>query len=143
MRSGSVAYGDLPQRRADASGDCGTQRGAGVLSASRAELVAVASTVATDAHNRYLITYTPNNQRQDGAWRQVSVAVPSGYTARTRAGYYAPAPPPIRPSLEFTVMDASSRSYVDVTAEDVDVFEDGVGQVVDTFQQAINPARSC
>jgi Ca-activated chloride channel family protein len=103
------------------------------------ELVAVASTVATDAHNRYLITYTPNNQRQDGAWRQVSVAVPSGYTARTRAGYYAPAPPPIRPSLEFTVMDASSRSYVDVTAEDVDVFEDGVGQVVDTFQQAINP----
>jgi VWFA-related protein len=102
------------------------------------ELVGVAGTVATDAHSRYLITYTPSNQIADGAWRQVQVAVPEGFKARTRAGYYAPAPPPIRPNIEFTVMDAS-RSYVDVTADDVSVFEDGVGQKVDAFQQAVDP----
>jgi VWFA-related protein len=102
------------------------------------ELIDVADTVATDAHSRYLITYTPNNQTSDGAWREISVAVPEGFKARTRAGYYAPAPPPIRPTIEFTVMD-QSRSYVDLTAEDVSVFEDGVGQVVDTFQEAVSP----
>jgi VWFA-related protein len=103
-----------------------------------AELVSVASTVAADAHSRYLITYTPNNQQQDGGWRAVKVDVPEGFKTRTRAGYYAPAPPPIRATIEFTVVDAA-RSYVDVTAGDVEVFEDGVGQVVDTFQQAVNP----
>ena len=102
------------------------------------ELVDVANTVATDAHSRYLITYTPNNQKQDGAWRSVRVSVPEGYKARSRAGYYAPAPAPIRPHIEFTVLDAE-RSDVDVTSEDVEVFEDGVGQVVDTFQQAVSP----
>jgi VWFA-related protein len=102
------------------------------------ELVEVANTVANDAHSRYLITYTPNNQKQDGAWRSVKVSVPEGYKTKARAGYYAPAAPPIRPHIEFTVVDGE-RSYVDVTAEDVEVFEDGVGQVVDTFQQAVSP----
>ena len=55
-----------------------------------------------------------------------------------RAGYFAPEPPPIRPTIEFTVQD-SGRSYVDVTAEDIDVLEDDVPQKIDTFQEAVDP----
>lgn len=102
------------------------------------DLVGVASGIATDAHSRYLITYTPVNQNRDGLWRQIAVAVPEGYKVRTRAGYFAPPPPPIRPNIEFTVLDAS-RLYVDVTTEDLEVYEDGVLQKVDTFQEAVEP----
>lgn len=102
------------------------------------ELVSVAESIATDAHSRYLITYTPADQKRDGSWRGVTVGVPEGLTARTRAGYFAPPPPPIRPAIEFTAMDAS-RNYVDLTAEDIEVLEDGVPQSVDTFQEAVDP----
>ena len=102
------------------------------------DLVAVAASVASDVHNRYLITYTPADQTKDGTWRQVSVTVTDDYRVRTRAGYFAPAPPPIRPALEFTVKDLS-RSYVDVTADDLEVIEDGAVQSVDTFQEAVDP----
>ena len=103
-----------------------------------AELISAADTIASDTHNRFLITFTPKNQRKDGLWRKVSVDVPSGLRARTRAGYFAPDPPPIRPTIEFTVQNAS-RDYVDVTADDIDVFEDDVQQEVDTFQEAVDP----
>jgi Ca-activated chloride channel family protein len=108
------------------------------LSPREPDLVAVAAAVASDAHNRYLITYTPADQKQDGTWRAVSVDVPEGYHVRTRAGYFAPAPPPIRPAVEFTVKDLS-HSYVDVTADDFDVTEDGIALSVDTFQEAVDP----
>jgi len=103
-----------------------------------AELVMAADAISSDTHSRYLITYTPKNQEKDGTWREVAVKVPEGYNARTRAGYFAPAPPPIRPTIEFTVLDASRR-YVDVTAADLEVIEDGVSQKVDTFQEAVDP----
>ena len=106
--------------------------------ARESELVAAAETIATDTHNRFLITYSPTNQRKDGAWRSVAVTVPEGLRARTRAGYFAPDPPPIRPTVEFTVQDRS-RSYVDVTAADVEVLEDDVPQSIDTFQEAVDP----
>jgi VWFA-related protein len=102
------------------------------------ELVQAADAISSDTHSRYLITYTPTNQEKDGTWREVAVTVPEGYHARTRAGYFAPAPPPIRPTIEFTVLDASRR-YVDVTAADLEVMEDGVAQKVDTFQEAVDP----
>ena len=108
------------------------------LSPREIDLVAVAGAVASDAHNRYLITYTPADQKKDGTWRKVSVDVPDGYHVRTRAGYFAPAPPPIRPAVEFTVKDLS-HSYVDVTADDFEVIEDGVALSVDTFQEAVDP----
>jgi VWFA-related protein len=101
------------------------------------DLVAVANSVATDAHSRYLITYTPANQKRDGSWRQIAVDVPGGLKVRTRAGYFAPKPPPIRPTLEFTVTDA--EGFVDVAADDLAVFEDGVEQKIDTFQEAVDP----
>ncbi len=102
------------------------------------DLVGIADSVATDAHSRYLITYTPANQKKDGAWRAITVDVPDGYRVRTRAGYFAPSPPPIRPALEFTVTD-DAHAFVDITAEDLEVVEDGVVQKVDTFQEAVDP----
>lgn len=102
------------------------------------EIVSAAASIATDAHSRYLITYTPKNQRKDGTWRAVSVEAPQGYRTRTRAGYFAPAPPPIKPAIEFTITD-ETRAYVDVTVDDFEVFEDGVLQKVDTFQVAVDP----
>ena len=64
--------------------------------------------------------------------------MPEGLSTRARAGYFAPDPPPIRPTIEFTIQDAG-RSYVDVTAEDIDVIEDDVPQTIDTFQEAVDP----
>jgi VWFA-related protein len=102
------------------------------------EIVSAAQAIATDTHSRYLITYTPKNQKNDGAWRAVSVEVPEGFRARTRSGYFAPEPPPIKPAIEFAVTDAQHR-LVDVAAQDFDVFEDGVAQTIDTFQIAVDP----
>ena len=53
-------------------------------------------------------------------------------------GYRAPAPPPIRPTLEFTVMDPAGR-YVDVSAADLVVLENGEEQTIETFQDAVAP----
>ncbi len=102
------------------------------------DLNVVYDRLATDAQNRYLITYTPRNQKADGSWRAVSLATtPESYVVRTRDGYQAPRPPPIRPTLEFTVT-GRDESYVSVTADDLDVLEDGVPQKVDTFQEAVH-----
>src|ERR1700751_5920388 len=49
-----------------------------------------------------------------------------------------PGPPPIRPALEFPVTDAA-RGFVDITADDLEVVEDGAVQKVDTFQEAVDP----
>ena len=102
------------------------------------DLTSVSDAVAADAHGRYLVSYTPANQQHDGTWRNVSVDVPAGYHARARPGYFAPAPPPIRPFIEFTVTN-QSREFSDVAASDLDVIEDDVPQTVDTFQDAVDP----
>ena len=71
-----------------------------------AELPAVHELVAEDVQQRYLISYSPTNQAADGAWRRIALSTsdPSQHV-RTRAGYFAPKPPPVRPSLEFTAID--------------------------------------
>jgi VWFA-related protein len=102
------------------------------------DLVAVANEVSVDAHTRYLITYTPHNQQKDGKWRSIAVEVPEGLHARARAGYQAALPPPIRPTIEFTVRN-TAHSYVDIAAADLQVEEDGVPQRIDTFQEAVDP----
>ena len=102
------------------------------------DLPAVADHVSTDTKSRYLVTYTPSNQRTDGTWREITVEVPDGFNVRTRPGYFAPAPPPIRPTIEFTVTD-EVRQFVDVTVGDLEVVEDGIAQMVDTFQEAVDP----
>jgi VWFA-related protein len=103
------------------------------------ELPAVHELVAEDVQQRYLITYSPENQSADGAWRRITLLTSeSSHRIRTRAGYFAPKPPPVRPSLEFTVTDAN-REFVDLTRDDLVVLEDEVAQKVDTFQEAVAP----
>lgn len=102
------------------------------------ELPAVHELVAADVQKRYLITYTPTNQKTDGTWRQVAVEVDGGYRVKARPGYFAPDPVPIRPAIEFTIQDRDRR-FLDVAREDLIVVEDGMEQTVDTFQEAVTP----
>ena len=103
------------------------------------ELAGVYDQLAADAQNRYLVTYTPTNTARDGALARRDLSTPSEqYVVRTRAGYRAPKPPPIRPTLEFTVTDLSGQ-YVEISADDLVVSEDGVDQKVDTFHEAETP----
>lgn len=103
------------------------------------DVAQVYDVLAADAQNRYLLSYTPSNQNLDGAWRAIEVMTTLGdLVVQTRRGYFAPKPPPIRPALEFTVTDAQQR-YVDVTADNLVVLEDGVEQKIDTFQEAVSP----
>jgi Ca-activated chloride channel family protein len=104
-----------------------------------AELPDVHDRIASDVAKRYLITYTPANQRIDGTWRKIELttAEPS-HKVRTKPGYFAPKPPPVRPVLEFTVTSAS-RAYLSFSRDDLTVLEDGVAQTIDTFQEATTP----
>lgn len=103
------------------------------------ELPNVYDVLASDAQLRYLITYTPANQRRDGTWRTISLrAYDETLLIKARNGYFAPRPPPVRPVLEFTAMDPGNR-YLDITREDLAVFEDGVEQRIETFQEATSP----
>jgi Ca-activated chloride channel homolog len=95
--------------------------------------------VVSDVSNRYLITYTPTNQTVDGTWRKVSLAtVDAAYRVRVKPGYFAPKPPPVRPTLEFTVTD-TARRHLSVSREDLRVIEDGVEQEIDTFLEVTSP----
>jgi VWFA-related protein len=102
------------------------------------DIVAVHARLAEDAQNRYLVTYTPTNQVADGAWRKVKMLAGPDYRVRTRDGYTAPKPPPVHPELEFTITDAAQR-FVDLSADDLVVVEDGIEQKVDAFHEAVAP----
>ncbi len=60
------------------------------------------------------------------------------HVIRTRPGYFAPKPPPIRPAIEFTALDPAGR-YLDLTAAELEVVENGVVQQVESFQEAVQP----
>jgi VWFA-related protein len=100
--------------------------------------------LAADAQTRYVLSYTPTNQTQDGSFRQVSVtaktALGDQFNVLTRDGYYAPKAPPVKPLLEFTVTD-ENQEYIDVTRDDLVVVEDGVEQTIETFQIAVDPIQ--
>jgi hypothetical protein len=103
------------------------------------DLTEIYDSLAIDVQTRYLLSYTPKNQAHDGKWRAIEVTTTSGDTVvQTRKGYFATAPPPIRPSIEFTVSDADQK-YFDVTLDDLAVFEDGVEQKIDSFHEAVAP----
>ena len=109
------------------------------LPSTEAQLEFIHTALAADVQNRYLLTYTPANQTQDGKWRQIAVQVPDpAYRVTARPGYFAPKPAPIRPVLEFTATDLAGE-YRDVVADDLDVLEDGAPQHVDTFHEASQP----
>jgi len=103
------------------------------------ELPDVYDVLANDAQLRYLVTYTPTNQKRDGTWRAISLRTHAeGLVVKARDGYVAPKPPPVRAVLEFTAMDTRNQ-YLDIARDDLVVFEDGVEQKVETFQEATLP----
>lgn len=47
--------------------------------------------IVDELRNQYTLTYYPTNQKRDGRWRKLSVAVGrQGLSTRSRRGYYAP-----------------------------------------------------
>ena len=103
------------------------------------ELPNVYDVLANDAQLRYLITYTPANQKRDGTWRTIALRTyDERFTVKARDGYFAPKPPPVRPVLEFTAMDPQNQ-YLEITKEDLLVFEDGAEQRAETFHEATSP----
>lgn len=95
--------------------------------------------IATEAYSRYVITYTPTNQEMNGAYRTIRLAVsPPDYTVTARPGYQAPSPPPIRPTLEFSVAGDSEDTSA-LSASDLTLLEDGVPQTIESFQEANAP----
>ena len=103
------------------------------------ELPLVQDRVAADIASKYLLTYTPTNQDRDGLWRKVMIVTGDPtHTIRTRDGYFAAAPIPIRPTLEFTARDANRR-LLTIDASNLIVVEDGVEQTVSSFQEASEP----
>jgi len=109
--------------------------------ARETQLTDVHALITADVQYRYLLSYTPSNQKLDGTWRsiEVSTADPT-QTVRYRPGYFAPAPPPIVPQIELTIRD-TNRQFVDVSAEELVVVEDGVEQKIEAFQEALAPVR--
>jgi Ca-activated chloride channel homolog len=103
------------------------------------EIPGVKRQLAEEVQLRYVVGYTPTNQRVDGTWRNLRlVAADPEWKVRTRPGYFAPTPPPIRPSLEFTMMN-HQRELLEVSLPDLLVREDGIEQVPDTFHEAVSP----
>ena len=103
------------------------------------ELPNVYDVLANDAQLRYLVTYTPTNQKRDGTWRTISLrTLDESLLVKARNGYLAPKPPPVRAVLEFTAMDTRNQ-YLDIAKDDLGVFEDGVEQKVETFHEATSP----
>jgi Ca-activated chloride channel family protein len=107
--------------------------------ATDGQLEIVRVTLADDVRYRYVFAYTPSNEKADGSWRAITLrcGVPE-YAVRTRPGYFAPKPSPIKPTLEFTARDPMGR-YLDVAAEDLEVVENGVPQHVELFHEASQP----
>jgi VWFA-related protein len=104
-----------------------------------AQLVDVHDMLTQDVHNRYLLTFTPENQRADGTWRNLTVETDDPeHVVRARPGYFARKPPPIRPVIEFTATDEAGQ-YLDLAAADLEVVENGVVQQLELFQEAVEP----
>lgn len=103
------------------------------------ELPLTCARVIGDVRNRYLLSYTPRNQELDGKWRAIELVVADpALRVRARRGYFAPTPPPVRATLEFTVTERRG-GYADIALDDLVVIEDDVPQRLDTFQEAVAP----
>lgn len=103
------------------------------------QLPDVYETITNEVQSRYLLTYTPSHQEPDGRYRriQVSVADPQ-LVVRARAGYFAPRPPPVRPTIEFSARgDGDAGAPLELA--DLELIEDDVPQTLDAFQEANAP----
>jgi Ca-activated chloride channel homolog len=103
------------------------------------ELRPIHEMVASEVTLRYVLTYTPTNQKVDGTWRKIAVkTLDPELKVRARPGYFAPKPPPVRPTIEFTLTDTNPVPH-DMTIEELQVVEDGVTQKLEAFQEASTP----
>ena len=103
------------------------------------ELAEVHDVLTQDVQNRYLISFTPENQKPDGTWRALTVTTGDpDHVVRTRPGYMARKPPPIRPVIEFTAADEVGQ-YLDLSAGDIEILENGDVQKLELFQEAVEP----
>lgn len=95
--------------------------------------------VVDDTYSRYVLTYTPSNQEMDGTYRTIRVvASDPSLLVKARPGYFAPAPPPIRPTIEFSA-GGDADATAALSAADLVVVEDGVPQTIESFQEANAP----
>jgi VWFA-related protein len=102
------------------------------------ELGSIAARIGDDAEHRYLLSYMSTNDRADGQWRRIALTTTPQYSVRTRTGYFAPTPSPVRATIELTVT-APGGQPANVTADDLVVREDGVVQHIDSFEEAVAP----
>lgn len=103
------------------------------------QLPAVHTAITDDVRHEYRLTYTPTNQTHDGRWREITLRTANATDKiLARPGYRAPAPPPVRASIEFTAID-ERQQRVDLTRDDLQVLEDGVVQKLDVFNEAVAP----
>jgi len=86
-RSPAKKAKDLLTRLAEDSG------GRGFFPTDSSETPAIAAQIAKDLREQYVISYYPSNDKHDGSFRSVRVAIDHGdnrkLIARTRQGYYA------------------------------------------------------
>jgi Ca-activated chloride channel homolog len=86
-RSPAKKAKDLLTRLAEDSG------GRGFFPTDASETPAIAAQIAKDLREQYVISYYPSNDKHDGSFRSVRVAIDHGgnrkLIARTRQGYYA------------------------------------------------------
>ena len=103
------------------------------------QLAEVHDALTEDVQNRYLLTYTPRNQKVDGPGatidcqdeqRRACHPTRPGISRRSRRRFVR--------RIEFTAIDTEGR-YLDLTAEDLEVVENGVVQKLETFQEAVQP----
>ena len=76
----------------------------------------------------------------NGTYRAIRLSrADDTHTVKARAGYFAPKPPPIRPTLEFSVTATAQENDFALAAADLTVIEDGVEQRIESFQEANAP----
>jgi Mg-chelatase subunit ChlD len=103
------------------------------------QLPDVQEAITSEVYSRYLLTYTPINQEPDGRYRTIRLTtVDETHKVAARAGYFAPKPPPIKPTIEFSIL-TNAEQDVTLGAGDLVVTEDGVEQTIESFYEASTP----
>jgi VWFA-related protein len=103
------------------------------------QLPDVQEAITSEVYSRYLLTYTPSNQEPDGQYRTIRLTTADDtHKVTARAGYFAPKPPPIKPTIEFSIL-TNAEQDVTLGPGDLIVTEDGVEQTIESFYEASTP----
>ena len=100
----------------------------------------VRTAIAEDAQHRYRVTYTPANQRHDGAWRAIRLETRTPHYTGGRPRRLHVARRPSRSRRRWSSPSRTSpRQHVEVGRDDLTVLEDGVPQKVESFHESVAP----